>query len=94
VHVPGHTPGSAALHFADRAALLVGDAIATYAVTTGVPGPQIAPFSADRDQALASLSRLADLDAQFVLPGHGAIWRDGVGSAVAEVRRSVSKPTG
>jgi hypothetical protein len=29
----------------------VGDAMATYAVTTGRSGPQIAPFSADATQA-------------------------------------------
>jgi glyoxylase-like metal-dependent hydrolase (beta-lactamase superfamily II) len=87
IHVPGHTPGSAALHFADRNALLIGDAIATYAVTTGEHRPQIAPFSADREQALQSLSRLENLDAQFVLPGHGAIWREGIGAAVERVRK-------
>jgi len=32
---PGHTPGSAALHFPSLDALFVGDAFATYAVTTG-----------------------------------------------------------
>ena len=87
VHVPGHTPGSAALHLADRSTLLVGDAIATYAVTTGEHRPQIAPFSADRDEALSSLGRLEGLDAQFVLPGHGAIWREGIGTAVEQVRK-------
>jgi glyoxylase-like metal-dependent hydrolase (beta-lactamase superfamily II) len=88
IHVPGHTPGSAALHLADRRAILAGDAVATYAVTTGEHGPRIAPFSADRDAALASLSRLESLDAQYVLPGHGEIWTDGVGNAVARVRET------
>ena len=37
--VPGHTPGSAALHFAGHDAALVGDAMATYAVTTGAARP-------------------------------------------------------
>ena len=37
---PGHTPGSAALHFASLGALFVGDAFATYAVTTGARGPR------------------------------------------------------
>ena len=32
---PGHTPGSAVLHFRSLGALLIGDAFATYAVTTG-----------------------------------------------------------
>jgi len=38
VHVPGHTPGSAALHMPSLGALFVGDALATYAVTTGEIG--------------------------------------------------------
>ena len=33
---PGHTPGSAVLHFGSLGALLIGDAFATYAVTTGL----------------------------------------------------------
>lgn len=83
--VPGHTPGSAALLLASRDVLFAGDAIATYAVTTGYRGPQIAPFTADPDAARASLSRLAGLDAGLVLPGHGDPWTDGVASAVRAV---------
>ena len=41
------------------ASLFVGDAFATIAVTTGIVGPQIAPFTANAEQALASLDRLA-----------------------------------
>ena len=33
---PGHTSGSAVLHFRSLGALLIGDAFATYAVTTGL----------------------------------------------------------
>ena len=84
--VPGHTPGSAALHIASLDALFVGDAMATYAVTNGQRGPQIAPFTADRQQALASLARLEDIPARYVLPGHGDPWTDGVQSAAARIR--------
>ena len=84
--VPGHTPGSAALHIASLDALFVGDAMATYAVTNGQRGPQIAPFTADRQQALASLARLEDVPARYVLPGHGDPWMDGVREAAARVR--------
>ena len=84
--LPGHTPGSAALHFAGHDALLIGDAIATYAVTTGVHAPMIAPFTADPAQALASLARLDGVEAGFVLPGHGQAWTRGVAAALAEVR--------
>lgn len=88
VHVPGHTPGSAALYPEGRRTLIVGDALATYAVTTGERGPRIAPFTADAHEALGSLRRLESLDANDVLPGHGPIWRAGIGSAVEHVRRN------
>lgn len=81
--VPGHTPGSAVLHFAGHDALFVGDALCTYAVTTGRSGPQIAPFSADPDLALANLSRIEGIDASLVLPGHGPAW---TAEAVGAVR--------
>jgi glyoxylase-like metal-dependent hydrolase (beta-lactamase superfamily II) len=84
--VPGHTPGSAVLLFGGHDALFVGDAMATHSVTTGDDGPRISPFTADPVQALASLDRLAHVEAGLVLPGHGQAWRGGVAAAVAAVR--------
>jgi glyoxylase-like metal-dependent hydrolase (beta-lactamase superfamily II) len=55
---PGHTPGSAVLHFRSLGALVIGDAFATYAVTTGARGPGIAPFTADAARAVESLARM------------------------------------
>jgi glyoxylase-like metal-dependent hydrolase (beta-lactamase superfamily II) len=86
IPTPGHTPGSVVLHAPGVDALLVGDAFSTYAVTTGVEGPQIAPFTADPGQALDSLSRLEGVEAGWVLPGHGDAWTDGVETALAQVR--------
>jgi glyoxylase-like metal-dependent hydrolase (beta-lactamase superfamily II) len=80
--VPGHSPGSAVLHVASRDALFIGDAIATYSVTTGQRGPQIAPFTQDRPRAVASLDRLTGIEAGLVLPGHGEPWTGGVAEAV------------
>ena len=88
VLTPGHTPGSATLFLSERKTLLVGDALATYAVTNGKTGPQIPPFTADRSQALTSLSRIEGLDAQHVLPGHGPMWNQGIGPAVDAARRA------
>lgn len=88
VLVPGHTPGSAALHVPSHDALFVGDAMATYAVTTGRRGPRIAPFSADREQALASLVRIEALDARLVLPGHGEPFAGGPAEAVRLAREA------
>jgi glyoxylase-like metal-dependent hydrolase (beta-lactamase superfamily II) len=45
VHLPGHSPGSVAFHFAELGALFVGDALATLDVLTGATGPRIAPFT-------------------------------------------------
>ena len=86
IHVPGHTPGSVAYHFGGHGALFVGDALATYAVTTGARGPQLAPFTADRAAALASLERLEAIEAALVLPGHGPEWRGGTAGAITRVR--------
>jgi glyoxylase-like metal-dependent hydrolase (beta-lactamase superfamily II) len=85
---PGHTPGSAALHFASLGALFVGDALATYAVTTGVRGPQVAPFTADAAEAVQSLARLERISADQVLPGHGDPWTGGVEEAVRRIRQA------
>jgi glyoxylase-like metal-dependent hydrolase (beta-lactamase superfamily II) len=90
IHVPGHSPGSAALHFAGVDALLVGDAFATYAVSNGHAGPQIAPFSSDPAEALASLARLEPIEARWALPGHGEPWTGGVSAAIAAVRARVA----
>jgi glyoxylase-like metal-dependent hydrolase (beta-lactamase superfamily II) len=84
--MPGHTPGSAALHVPTRGCLFIGDAIATVAVTNGATGPMVAPFTADPVEAVASLARLDGLDAQWVLPGHGQPWTGGVAEAVRIVR--------
>lgn len=91
--LPGHTPGSAALHVPALDALFVGDALATLAVSTGETGPRIAPFSADPAQALDSLGRLEGVEARYVLPGHGQAWTGGVPEAVRLVRVSAVSTT-
>jgi glyoxylase-like metal-dependent hydrolase (beta-lactamase superfamily II) len=87
---PGHTPGSAALHVPSLGALFVGDAFATYAVTTGARGPQVAPFTADAAEAVASLPRLQAVSADLVLPGHGDPWTGGIPEAIRLVREGAA----
>lgn len=86
IHTPGHTPGNTALFAAGHDALFAGDTLSTLAVTTGRVGPQVSPFCADPDAALASLAAIEQIEAGWVLPGHGAAWTDGVASAVAAAR--------
>jgi glyoxylase-like metal-dependent hydrolase (beta-lactamase superfamily II) len=71
VHVPGHTPGSAAFLFEDRSALCAGDSLVTLSAATGRTGPQLSPFAWDRRRARESLERLESLEARVLLPGHG-----------------------
>jgi len=86
IALPGHSPGSIAIYSSVADAVFVGDALTTRHVLTGRPGPQPAPFTDDPTQALASLARLADLNATWVLPGHGPVWNSGIPEAISRVR--------
>jgi glyoxylase-like metal-dependent hydrolase (beta-lactamase superfamily II) len=69
VHVPGHTPGAIALHFASERMLICGDSI-DHRRDRLAPPPRA--FTADVDQAVASLRRMAELEFDVLCPGHGA----------------------
>lgn len=86
IHIPGHSPGSIAIHFPSVKALFVGDALTTRHVLTGAGGPQPAPFTLDKEMANESLDRLHDLDVSWVLPGHGPPWRGSSTEVVRQVR--------
>ena len=90
IGMPGHSPGSIAVHVPVADALFVGDALTTRHVLTGAEGPQPAPFTDDPEAALASLRRLEGLGATWVLPGHGTPWNRGVDEAVREVTRAAA----
>jgi glyoxylase-like metal-dependent hydrolase (beta-lactamase superfamily II) len=93
IHVPGHTAGSAALHFVRRDAICVGDAFVTRNVVTGTTGPQLFPnFNSDNEQAYASLSRFEGVDARLVLAGHGDAWERGLQEAVRLARERGMAP--
>jgi len=88
VHIPGHTPGNAVLHFEDRLAVISGDTLITHNPLTGRTGPQVQPsgFNRDTAQALASLSALEHLTAEIILPGHGEPWHGPISQAVQLAR--------
>jgi glyoxylase-like metal-dependent hydrolase (beta-lactamase superfamily II) len=90
IHIPGHTPGSVAVHVPTADALMVGDAMTTGNVLTGELGPRPAPFTLDPDAALASLAKLEAVEATWVLPGHGAPWLGGVADAIRQVRQAAA----
>ncbi|WP_029291521.1 MBL fold metallo-hydrolase [Cellulomonas sp. HZM] len=88
IGLPGHSPGSIAVHFPAVDAVFVGDGLTTRHVLTGAIGPAPAPFTDDTAQALSSLDRLAGLGARWVLPGHGTPWDGGTAEAVRRVREA------
>ena len=88
IHVPGHTPGSIAVHVPGADALFIGDTMTTRNVLTGVTGPKPAPFTLEPAQAVASLDHIQEVDATWVLPGHGPAWNGGVAEAVRLIREA------
>jgi glyoxylase-like metal-dependent hydrolase (beta-lactamase superfamily II) len=90
VFTPGHTLGHCALHFPDRDAAIVGDALVMLDPYTGAVGPRIVAgaATADSERALASLGELAQVKAGTLLSGHGEPWRGGAGEAVRRAREA------
>ena len=86
IHLPGHTPGSVAVHVPSVDAVFMGDAFTTRSVLTGETGPRPAPFTLDPAQAKASLAKLDAIDARWVLPGHGEAWSGGLAEALRLIR--------
>lgn len=64
-YTPGHSPGSISLYWPAKKALLTGDLLFYQGVgRTDIPG-------ANGELLKKSLDRLSQLDAEFLLPGHG-----------------------
>jgi glyoxylase-like metal-dependent hydrolase (beta-lactamase superfamily II) len=85
VHVPGHTDGSIALHLPAHGVLLTGDAVAASPVDGQV---MLGVFNLDREQAVTSFRRLAELDADVACFGHGD---PVIGQASAALRESAAR---
>lgn len=88
VFTPGHTFGHCSFHLPERGVLIAGDAIVTLDPYTNRPGPCLVAraATADSERALASLDRIAAVDADTVLTGHGDPWTGGAQKA-AELAR-------
>jgi glyoxylase-like metal-dependent hydrolase (beta-lactamase superfamily II) len=81
VTAPGHTPGSiAVLDPAAGGILVAGDAMGTTAGAPTLPGAQ---FTADMDQAKASIVKLGGLTFETLLVGHGDPIESGAARLVA-----------
>ncbi len=66
-HTPGHSPGSASIYWPEKKALFTGDLIFNGGIgRTDLPGGNGA-------QLVQSITRLSELDVEWMLPGHGDI---------------------
>lgn len=88
IFTPGHTHGHCSLLFADRGAVVVGDAFVMLDPYTGRTGPCIVAGAATADsaRALTSLDALSVLDADIALPGHGPSWKGGMSEAAERAK--------
>ena len=88
VHTPGHTPGSLCLYHPQRRILICGDALFNKNPMNGKLGLQepLALVSANPPQARQSVRKLAGLDVQVLLCGHGAPILENAGAQIKGVR--------
>ena len=85
VHTPGHTEGHTMFYCPERGLLFTGDGLVTMDLIGPNTGPQLIEprFNLDHDLARSSLDRIVDLEADLLLPGHGAPWDGTPTDAVA-----------
>lgn len=85
---PGHTGGHCS--FVVDGVLVSGDALVTGHPISTRTGPQLLPrlFNHDQEGCVRSLSALAVLDTEVLLPGHGQVWRGPIQEAAAQASTS------
>ncbi|MFE4453288.1 MBL fold metallo-hydrolase [Streptomyces sp. NPDC056796] len=88
VHTPGHTGGHCAYHLPESGVLITGDALVTAHPTSRISGPQLLPamFHTDRPRTLDSVARIANVDADVLVPGHGPVHHGSAKEAALTVR--------
>ncbi|MET0426012.1 MAG: MBL fold metallo-hydrolase [Actinoplanes sp.] len=85
IPTPGHTPGHIAVFDPATGTLVAGDALRT---TSGLVGPD-PQYTADQTQAAASVRKLATLNVQTILPGHGDPLTTGAAEALRKLAASL-----
>jgi cyclase len=65
LHTPGHTPGQVAVYVPEERVVMTGDTVFSECQTW--------LMTSDVDQWIAALERIAKLDVDHVLPGHGPV---------------------
>ncbi|MDP2797967.1 MAG: MBL fold metallo-hydrolase [Methanoregula sp.] len=81
IHIPGHTPGSVGL-FDERTKTLFAGDILRYDGTFITEGPAL--FTMDLKGSRQSIRKIASLDFDLLLPGHGVPLRDGASGKIRD----------
>jgi glyoxylase-like metal-dependent hydrolase (beta-lactamase superfamily II) len=76
-YVPGHTAGHGSVVLADRGVLITDDALVSYDYATGQRGATAPPLQRAPRACARLADRLAALDGDTLLFGHGDPRRDG-----------------
>lgn len=89
IHTPGHTPGSICLFDPSSKILFVGDLLrfTDSKIETG-------PSSLDTGEVLQSINKIAALDVDIMLPGHGMPIRPDASVKVREFAKKNTRKTG
>lgn len=87
VHTPGHTPGSICLYAPRHKLLFAGDALQ---VIRGKVTFASSIFSEDLRLAMASVSRMAELDVETIAFSHYPPWRDEANRTLAALAKRAS----
>ena len=87
IHTPGHTPGSICLYDPKFKLLFVGDTLRFYHGKLQGPPPRFTP---DMDRAVQSIKKIATLDFDILLSGHGVPLMPNASEKVQKFVQSVS----
>jgi glyoxylase-like metal-dependent hydrolase (beta-lactamase superfamily II) len=89
VHTPGHTPGSLCLYHPERHILICGDAIINKHPLTGKKGLRESEvtFSVNPAQMWESIRKLAGLEVDVLLSGHGDPILENASALIKKVKK-------
>lgn len=90
IHIPGHTPGSIGLYDERTKTFFAGD-ILRYDGTSIKEGPAL--FTLDLDGSRQSIRKIAAIDFEVLLPGHGIPLRNRASDKVREFAATLSAET-
>lgn len=85
IHTPGHTPGSVCLYDAEKKILFSGDTLFENSVgRTDLHG-------GNKEQLLASLHRISELQVEYLFPGHGTPKIGGIDFLIKQMMNFLSE---